>query len=383
MPEPANLTTALTGLVGWRPDPAEKVTLPAELLESKSGLYVQDASELLTLDVLSNIVPRGEKLPDWLLRLQNDALTRFIPALSGAQSVSGKVLLSDGLDAAGNPVGLRMVKNPGNKANTVNKLGRFVGIQLTPLRRVGVAFEVPSVSLQLDGVLTDPLTLYVYDETQPEPLQTFEVTVGNRANYPFPVALDGLTVSGKAWFGYYEDDLPLGVHPIEAPVGPCGCVDDPYAKWSRQVSARPFTQSAALLALNDNQFDPTADVSLEGQNYGLNLYFLSYCSVASLLGSQSNIAQLGPLVQQALAVRMLEAVYTSPNITQLTGRPDVQADCAYQLFRMQAKLYGGKVPGTDEVYPSALKGLALDLSGLDAACGPPVYSPLSMGSLTR
>jgi hypothetical protein len=383
MLDTAAIATALTGLVGWRPDPAGKVELPGTLTTSKSGLYVQDASELLTLDVLSNVVPRGETMAAWLLRLQSDALTRLISELIGAQKVSGKALLSDGLDSDGNPAGIRMVKNPGNKANTVNKLGRFVGVQLSAPRRNGVAVEVPGLSIQLDAALTDSLTLYLYNETQPDPIKTFEVPVGNRAYYPFPVALEGLSLAGKSWLGYYEDDLPLGVHAIEAPIGPCGCADDPYPKWSEQLTAKSFTQSAVQLVLNDGQFDPLADVTLEEQNFGLNLLFLSYCSIASVLTSKANTANIAPLVQQAFAVRMLEALYGSPNVTQVTGRSDVQADCAYQLFRLQAKLYGGKVPGTDEVYPSALQRLTLDLSGLDAACGPPKYSPLSMGRLER
>jgi hypothetical protein len=371
MLDTAAIATALTGLVGWHPDPAGVVTLPPALLESKSGLYMQDVSELLTLDVLKHLTPRGEELPAWLLRLQADALKRFVPAMTAAQSLDGKVLLPE----------TKLVKLPGNRANTVNKLSRFVGIQLTPTRRAGVSYSVPSVSLQLDGVLLVPLTLYVYDETQPEPVTTLEVPASNKPYFPFIVPFDGLALSGRTWLGYYEDDLPLGVHAIEAPVGPCGCADDPYTLWSKHVSAKPFAVAPMYLEADRSAFDPYT-VNLEPNNYGLNLVFSAYCNVAATLSTDDNGSRLAPLVQQAVAVRLYEAIVSSPNITQLTGRQDVQADALAALYTAQAKLYGGKVPGTDAVYPSALQKLVLDLSGLDAACGKEKYSPLSMGSLT-
>jgi hypothetical protein len=369
----AALATSLTGLVGWHPDPAEKVEVPPELLESRSGLYVQDASELLVLDVLQHLVPTGETLPDWLKRLQADALKRFVPALAAAQGLDGKVLLPE----------TKLVKLPGNRADTVNKLGRFVGIQLTPFQKRGVAFALPRVSIQLDGVLTEPLALYLYDESQPDPVATFDVPATNKPYFPLEVPLDSVQLSGRAYLGYYEDDLPLGVRAIEAPVGPCGCPSDPYDQWSKYVSARPFSVPLTALEADRTLFDPAA-VEVSANNYGLNLLLLSYCDTVGALGSESNQFRLAPLVQQAIAVRLFESIVNSPNVTRVTGAVDIQADALASLYTAQAKLYGGKVPGTDAVYPSALKALTLDLSGLDAACGPPAKpSLLSMGSLTR
>lgn len=369
------LATALTGLVGFRPDPANAVTLPDALLESRSGLYVQDASELLTLDVLQHFAPRQEALPDWLTRLQSDALTRLVPALVNAQQLSGKVLLPD------TPI----VKNDGNRANTVNKQGRFVGIQFRLPTRRGIAHTIPTLTLHFDGALTDPLKLYVYSESQPEPLAQWEVPVGNKAGFVYSFTPPALSLPvGKVWLGYYEADLPLGVHAIEAPVASCGCTDDPYKRVAEYFGAMPrgFYSPAPSLSVDRELFD-TASITQDLSSFGLNLYFTSYCDLATALQSKDNQSRLAPLVQQALAVRLLEAVISSPNVTQLTSRPDVQADALSALLNTQAKLYGGKVAGTDIVYPSALKNVVLDLTGLDPECGPPKYSPLSMGRLVR
>lgn len=376
------LATALLGLVGHRATVA--MPLPAALTESRSGLYVQDYNELLRLDVLTQVAPRGEALADWLTRLRKDALIRLMGALVSAQQLDGKVLLSGGIGPDSEPLGLRMIKNPGSRADTINKLSRFVGVQLRPFQKPGIALAAPTVSLQLDGALVEPLTLYLYSSTQPEPVATFDVPVGNKANFPYAVPLAGLSFTSGAtyWFGYYEDDLPIGVRAIGSPIGPCGCPDDPFVKWSQYVRAQAAEVPAAALEADRTLFDP-AQVATGGQGYGLNLEFLSYCDVATALKSPDNQQRLAEAVQLALAVRLFEAIGSSPNITQVTGRQDVQEAAQYALFVAQAKLYGGRVPGTEEVYPSLLKSLTLDLSGLDAACGPAKYSPLSAGSLSR
>lgn len=369
------LASALSGLVGFRPDPAGAVSLPPALTESRSGLYVQDASELLVLDVLQHFTPRTETLPDWLTRLVSDALTRLVPALVNAQQLSGKVLLAE----------TKLVKNAGNRADTVNKQGRFVGVQFSPWQKAGVAYAIPALSLQLDGVLTAPLTLYLYSESQPDPVAQWEVPVGNKAFFPYGFTPPATTLpAGKAWLGYYEADLPPGVHAISAEVGPCGCSDDPYLRVSAHMAAAPRSFSVPITALDANRelFD-TAAVALGTGNFGLTPTFTSYCDLAGALQSKDNQGRLAPLVQQAIAVRLFEAIVSSPNITQLTGRADVQADALASLLSAQAKLYGGKVAGTDIVYPSALKNLVLDLSGLCDECGPPKYSPLSIGRLER
>jgi hypothetical protein len=381
------IASALFGLVGYRETAAQPLSgvLGIQLKESRSGLFVQDYNELLHLSVLAHIAPRTESLESWLTRLTKDALIRLVGALTSAQQLDGKVLLSGGLSADSSPVGLRMIKTPGNRANTVNKLSRFVGVQLQPMQKLGIAFSVPSMSIQLDGVLTEPLPLYVYTDSQPEPLFEFVINPGNKANFPYALPLNGVTLpsGGTYWVGYYEDDLPLGVRAIPSEIGPCGCADDPFAKWSKYVTARAFSVPALALDEDRTLFD-TAQVSTETASYGLNLDFFSYCDVATALKSTDNQDRLAEAVQMALAVRLFEAIGSSPNVTQLTGRPDVQDDAKYALFVAQAKLYGGKVPGTEEAYPSLLGKLTLDLSGLDAACGPPAKpSLLSMGRLSR
>jgi hypothetical protein len=388
MLNPAAIVATLQGLVGWRPtgDNTGALHLPDELLESRSMLYMQDVSELLTLPVLQHITPKGEALGAWLLRVQTNALRQLVPALAAAQGLSGKVLLADGLAANGEPQGLSMLKAPGRAADTVNKTSRFVGLELTATRYAGVTYQLPAVSVQFDAVLSEPLTLYLYSDQGPDPEGLVVIPAGvNRPYYPYVVALDealditfAADYGGKAWLGYYEDELPDGVHAIGAPVTPCGCANDPWPKYRPWVQARPFAVAADYAAVSWND----EAIQYEGGSYGLNLFLLGYCDVATALQSQANQVALAPLVQQAVAIRLLEAIYTSPNLTQLASRPDVQADALGLYYQLQAQLYGGKVPGTDAAYPSALEKLTLDLTGLDKVCQAQPKQRISMGSLT-
>ena len=384
MLNPASIAAALAGLVGWHPaagNPVGALHLADALLPSRSGLYVQDASELLTLDVLRHLVPAGETLESWTLRLHTDAILRFVPQLAQGQGLDGRVLLPQ----------TPTTTWPGRVGNSVNKLSRFVGIQLNFRRRLGVRFSIPRLSLQLDGPLTQPLPLYFYANSQADPVAVLQLPIGNVPNFPYsftpPVALAldfASEYGGTGYVGYYEDDLPSGVHALYRDFngGPCGCANDPYAVWGSYVRPLPFSVLPGFLDPGRQLFDQRY-VNLDSQNFGLSLDFFGYCDVATALQSADNQSRLAPLVQKAVAIRFLEALTNSPNITQLTARPDVQADAYAVLTRFQAQLYGGRDSSTEATYPSMLAKLTLDLTGLDAACQAQTAQRLSMGNLVR
>lgn len=378
------VVAALTGLVGWHPatptNAAGPLHLPDALLPSRSGLYVQDASELLVLDVLRHVIPKGDTLDTWLPRLHADALLRLVPKLADAQGLSGAVLLPQ----------TPMTNAPGRRSNTINKLGRFVGVQLNFRYLRGVRYGLPRLTLQLDGLLLAPLPVYLYANDAPDPVAVIQVPVGNRAGYPFAVDLSAVDASfvnsygGHAFLGYYESDLPAGVHAVglDFTGGPCGCANDPFAVWGTYVRPIPFSVQPGYLDAGRQLFD-TRYVNQDSQNFGLSVDFVGYCDVATALQSADNQSRLAPLVQLAVAIRFLEALVGSSNITQLTARQDVQADAYALLTRFQAQLHGGKDSSTDAVYPSLLKNLTLDLSGLDEACQQQTKQRIGMGYLVR
>lgn len=382
---PNETLPALFGLVGWHPVTPNQgeLALPEPLTESRSALYVNDLNELLGLATLVHCAPEGEALGAFLVRLQTDALRKVTTRIMAEQGLTAKVLL----DSAA------LVGLPGRAGDTVNKLGRFVGLRLKLRDMKGVAFSVPSLTLQLDAVLTTDLPVYVYSDAQTDPVQVLTIPAGaNRANYPYELPLTGenaldMSFASQpgtyAYIGYYEDDLPLGTHAIRREFtgenSGCGTCAEAWRKWKDYVAARAFTAPVGTVGVA-----PAPDqLTLQTETYGLNLTLSAACVPAGALDMAANQLLLAEVVQLALGIRFLEALISSPNLTQVTQREAVQADALALLYTCQARLYGGKEQGTDNYYPSLLKSVKLDFSGLDAACLPQPVSRLSMGGLTR
>mgnify|MGYP006899131128 CR=1 FL=1 len=375
---------ALRGLVGWRPaiPNTGELELAPDLITTQSGLYVNDFSELLRLTLLNDIRPEEESLTAWIYRLQDDALTRLAGKLAENKGLTGTVLLTSA----------PMIAYPGRAGDTINKLGRFVGIRLKPQNKRGVAYSLPSLSIQLDSVLQQDLPIYLFSESQPEPVQVVTIPAGaNKAGYPYSFALEDenavdVTFASApgafAYLGYYEDDLgnARAVNK-EFTGGPCGCPGDTWATWGPMLGARAFSMPAAAPAAQA----PTRDtVTEETTSFGLNLQFYAYCNTAAVLAKTENVLRLQNVVQLAVALRFAQAITETPNLTHTAQREAIQADAQAAVYKWQAMLYGGRDFGTDsDAYPSMLKGVTLDLSGLDSACQPSTPDPLSVGYLKR
>ncbi|GAA4393566.1 hypothetical protein [Hymenobacter koreensis] len=376
------LAESLYGLVGWRL-PAGDACLPeltTELTESRSGLYVTDLNELCALDVVAQLVPRGELLNAWLERITKDTLSKFAVRLAAEQSLTGPVLLK--------PTAL--LNGPGQAAHTVNPLGRFVGFRLDLRDRDGVTMLLQRLSLQLDSVTTEPLNLYLYRSDEPDPVRILPVQ-NTRANFPTWVTVEGepldvdfaAQAGVTAYLGYYEDDLGTArAIRKDFTGGTCGCTDDPYQSFKDHLWPRAISVPASALEADRTLFD-TAAVVTEGSTFGLNVELTSYCDIVTALQSDENQRRVAEAVQLALGIRVLTAIVASPSLTQLTQRADVQADAYALLMNYQARLYGGKEQGTDNYHPSLLKNLTLDLSGLDVLCQAPKRDRVSVGYLTK
>lgn len=380
------IAAAFTGLVGWRPategNPEGPLqVLPAQL-NSRSGLFVNDVNELLALSVLVDAVPEGETLAAWIARLTADALLRLSGRIAAAQGLDGAVLLRD----------QALLPGPGHATDTVNKQGRFVGLRIRLARKRGVTYLVPRLSIQLDAVQTTPLLIYVYSSTSPEPVKVILLPANtNRPNYPYRYELEDenaldLSFAAEpgewAYVGYYENDL-TGRAINRGGIGAsCGCSADPYPIYSPYVHVRGVAVRTGDWAPDRTGFLPEVAYE-ETSNFGLDLQFTGFCDTSAALRAPENQLRLQEVVQMALAVRFLEALVATPNLTQLTQREAVQTDAYALLTLYQARLYGGKDPGTDTFYPALLSSVVLDLSELDTACKPQPASLLGMGTLVR
>jgi hypothetical protein len=373
------LAQNLLGIVGWRTsaDDTSGEALPESLTESRSGLVVQDLNELLSTELLRHIAPEGETLADFLTRTTLDTTRKLVTRLVSEQGIPSKVLLQSA----------PLLRGLGSLASTINPLGRFVGYRLNLRDYAGVKTTLPRIGIQLDKVLTAPLKLYVYSTAQDAPVAVLNVE-NNRAGYPVWVETEDLDISfaageETAYIGYYEQDLSaMGVRAVQRQFShlPCGCANDPYSAWGSYAWPRAISVPAANLTMGRTLWAPGVEL-LESESFGLNLEITSLCDVATALSSAENQGRIAEALQLALGIRMLTGIVATSNITQFTAREDVQADAMALLYTYEAKLYGGKVQGTDMYYPSLLKTVALDFSGLDAVCQPAQRDRVSLGIL--
>jgi hypothetical protein len=388
----AALTANLSGLVGWHPldgNPTGPLHLSTSLTTAKAGLYVNDLNELLTLSVLADVVPEEETLDAWLQRLTTDALTRLTARLASAHGLDGKVLLSN----------QNLLPGPGHATDTINKLSRFVGLRLSLAPKRGVTVTIPRLTIQLDTVQATPLPIYVYSSDSPEPIKVVTLPAGfNKANYPYRYELEGsnavdISFAAEpgvwAYIGYYEDDLTGRAINREGAGASCGCTADPFPLYRDFVSVSGVAVGSQNLGSGALRYFLPEYAYLETSNFGLDLFLSGYCDTSTAFASKAdeltaNQLQIAPVVQLALGIRLLEALVSSPNITQVVQRQAVQADAYALLTLYRAQLYGGKDQSTqNDYYPSMLEKVSLDLSGLDSACLPQKESLLSMGSLGR
>ncbi len=339
---------------------------------------MNDLNELLTPAVLRAVAPEGESVNDFLTRITLDVTGKLVTRVLSEQKLSDKTLL----DAA------PLLGGPGQVANTVNPLGRFVGYRLNLREYSGVTVTIPRIGLQFDTALPEPLSIYVYSSGQDEPVRVVEVPytrakwvewvdVDTELNISFAAGVD------TAYIGYYEDDLPAGTHAIRRDFtgGSCGCPNDPFTRWNNYAWPKAVSVPAAALNEARTAFFPD-DVTLEAHSFGLNLELTAYCDITRVLSSPVNETKLAEALQYALAIRVLAGLVSSPAVTQYQMRPDIQADALALVYHYEAKLYGGKEQGTDNYYPSLLGKIQFDLGELDTACKEPVRDRV-MGTTLR
>jgi hypothetical protein len=376
-----DIAALFLGIVGWRPsaDDSSEDALPESLTKSDSGLFVQDATDLVTLDIIQHIKPPAETLEDYLTRITADTVTKVVTKVLSYQQVSlGKTLLEN----------TPLVMGVGRVSETVVKQGRFVGFRLSIPQRTGVVTQLARLSVQLDTLQQEPLGIYVYRTGSPDVVDIIDV-LPTRAGWPAwvtlstPLDLSDLEPGEDLLIGYYEEDLTgYAVKRSWAPQ-PCYCVSDPYPLYSPHFAPQSISIPPSGLSA-DRSLPSLNAYRVEDAALGLNLDLRVICDATAALVLPKNRLALAEVIQLALASRILAGIVATTNITQLTAREDVQADAYALLTRFEAQLNGGKDNSTEKTYYSSLlQKVTLDTSSLDAVCLPKQESLLSMGQLRR
>ncbi|MBD2705517.1 hypothetical protein IC229_33205 [Spirosoma sp. BT702] len=352
-----DVTESLRGLVGFRPHYDQNLSdLESDVIESRSGLWLDKAHPLLTAQILTKaalLAPpkdeNGNSMADedplsFLIRQTLDDSVAAV--VSGV--VTRKLLRGEAK---------RLLKitplydGEGSISDLIQPANRFVGLRISMQERE-FALQITKLGLQFTGPVTN-LPIYIISGESGEKVlaDTVSTTYSGRMQWlSVNITLAGSTVY---YIGYDEADLPSGVQAVRrsksiGDINCGGCSPENNRLWGKW---KPFYSISAVR--QDNDGDPFD--TIKEQNYGINLYISVGCDFSDILIEQQ--LNLAEAIRQQAVVKLLNELAYSPLIT--TVEQQVKQNAMYALETTER-------PKLEKL----LDALDIDLSGLSSKCLP-------------
>ena len=415
----ADIQTALSHLVGWQQDYDPAKQIDAELLQSESGLYFQQAHPLLTLENIRSIMPDTYKMqyPSWDAVTQysdgakvkyNDVVYRATSANVGQQPDQSDVwvvydIVSDYLrqQVMGGIAQtvqtflqmkglLRETKSllerrtffdgAGRLNNYQTPQGKLVGFEITPVRAMGVTAKVERIGLQMTGA-TGAVRMYLFHSSQVDPIAVADLTFTKEnggfqwfevQDWYMPYISDGNNSGGHWYLVYNQDDMPQGMVAVNATKDwsrePCmTCNPGSVAGWrelTKYLMVSPFKVSALetfreypeLWNIDDNVYTNTV-------NYGLNVEVTVGCDLTDFIIEQRMI--FATVLQRQVAATLLRTMAMNPDIRTNRNQSNVsQQGILYELDGNPQ----GRAGGLGYDLQKGYEALELNTRGIDRIC---------------
>lgn len=201
---------ALTSRLGWlQPTVAGALTLSGPNTVSNSGRYFNDGSFHAIVDPF--LIQQTQPDPQisavnfnaLLLRMQQAAILRALNGVFNKREILERSLLFERFGRQ-------------DYIDVPNQYPTFVGIRITAARDFDRSIQLDKLYLYFNGPGT--MNFYLFHDTQPgSPIMTIPVTftgVGQTviAFSEFYLNYSQFHSSGYYYFGYFQEDLPLGVN---------------------------------------------------------------------------------------------------------------------------------------------------------------------------
>lgn len=392
------IVDALNPLVGWLQSYDPKDVIDESLTQSESGLYYQDAHPLLTLRNVRSIMPE-----DYLFRYQqwNEYVTykkwqkvrhsnivwvakednvgkeppasdfsgdfsqdfgggywqayNFLSDYLHQQTESGiaqtvqtflqvKGLLRETKDLLERRT---FFDGAGRLTNTQPNQGKLVGMEINPVRSMGVTTKIERIGLQMTGA-TGTIRLYLFHSSQREPINVADVEFTKEnggfqwfdlKDWYLPYISDN-TNSGGSWYVVYnQNDLPQGMMAINATKDwsrePCmTCNPGSVAGWrelTKYLLISPFKTHAyetfmqypELWDIQDNVYTNTC-------NYGINVEVSVGCDLTDFIVRERQM--FATVLQRQVAVNLLRTMAMNPDVRTNRNQSNVsQQSILYEL----------------------------------------------------
>lgn len=410
------IETALMNVVGWEQsyDPAKAID--TDLTVSESGLTFQGAHPLVTLDNMAAIMPDdwGFQYPQWVsgTMYPEGAVVshsgEYWQALrtTDTEPVEGDSwkkynILSDFLRRlTRNAVHTAVQTFLQNKElaretrslverrtffdgaarlkATIDNSHRIVGLEIVPVRALGVTAKIERIGLQMVGG-TGAVNIYLFHSSQNEPIKTATLNYTNTSGGFQWFTLDDFylpylgpdTDAGGAWFlCYAQDELPAGMEALNVSkdwsAEPCQtCLGGSIEGWkqlTKYLQVSPFAVREPD-GWDGEMFDIGRLAYTNTRNYGINAEITIGCDLTDFIIEQRGI--FATVLQKQVAVSALRTLAMNPDVR--VNRHQVNATRDSILYEVDGNPQG-RVSGLAYELSQAYKALAIDTQRLDRIC---------------
>lgn len=410
---------ALQGVVAWEQSYNPQNQIDAKLTESESGLTFQGAHPLLTLENIRAIMPDdwGYQYPAWNVSVSyhkgnkvshsNEIWKALHNNVGSEPSVSNQDwevynmfsdfvahLTNNGINATIQNFLLMKQINKETKdllerrmlfdgaarlENMLTPTGKIVGLEIVPVRALGVTTKIDRVGLQMRGG-TGKVTLYIFHSSQVAPIKTYELDYTNEKgafqwfeleNCYLPYV--GTNDAGGAWYVCYSQDaLPLGMRALNVTkdwsAEPCvTCAGYSLESWrqiTKYLQVSPFCiDKSEGWDENPEMFDVGMISYTNTINYGLNLEISVGCDLTDFIIKQKMI--FANVIQKQVAVNVLRIIAMNPNVRINRNQVNVtRDDLLYEIDGAPQ----GRPSGLAYDLQQAFKAIEIDTQGLDRIC---------------
>ncbi len=258
----------------------------------------------------------------------------------------------------------------GKASHSETKRGRFVGVKLM-VKSPDTVLTLNSLSMQL--TIVQDLDLYLFNDTDIEPVEVFTIPAGTYNNRESVLALSktlfsGIGKAGVYYIGYYEDDLTGNA--INRAVDLTGATNIGCSSCqAKQTTLRklraPYVQLQPIYVLEPTvgeRWFPEDEVLTDADNYGIGMSLSVSCDLTRLLIDAK--ADVADALAYQWAVVLLESMAHSQTVNSAKER--LMGEAQYALG-----MKSENPNGIRKQAEQAIDGLRLSLSGLSPVCLPP------------
>lgn len=265
---------------------------------------------------------------------------------------------------------------------TIQKRGRVVGLEITPVRSIGITTQLMRLGLQF---LTDEsfnLPVYLFHSSSSEPIAQ-ATCYYNNTNGTFKwFDLDefymayysgaGQNAGGTWYICYYEGDLPVTAEAInmskdwsKEPCSTCGITNiRAWRELTKYIQISPFcvdveegwSESPALWDIARNIYTAT-------MNYGINCMVTIACDITQFIIDQRDVFK--DVIEKQVAYNVLRTLAMNPDVKVNRNQANVtRLDIIYELDGDTR----GRKSGLGYDLDKAYEALRIDTQDMDRVC---------------